>query len=153
MDSAISLNSALRFFLLFFFLFFSRVLRRRQNLLFMRQMSLFTHCSSTVYVLFMGPATTLFKKKLKIGPTVLFTHLKIILLQYFQFQFLVSAKISSIQTDSIGCDVVCLEFCTKLSFLELLSVPVKITTLTTFNNHSVIVWSESQIEYPCTKHY
>ena len=36
---------------------------------------------------------------LKMGPTTLFTHLKIILLQYFQFQFSVSAKISSIQTD------------------------------------------------------
>ena len=34
---------------------------------------------------------------LKIGLTVLFTHLKIILLQYFQFS--VSATISSIQTD------------------------------------------------------
>ena len=33
------------------------------------------------------------------GPTVLFMHLKIILLQYFQFS--VSATISSIQTDSI----------------------------------------------------
>ena len=36
---------------------------------------------------------------LKMGPTVLFTHLKIISLQCFQFQFSVSAKISSIQTD------------------------------------------------------
>ena len=35
---------------------------------------------------------------LKMGLTALFTHLKIILLQCFQFQFLVSAKISSIQT-------------------------------------------------------
>ena len=36
---------------------------------------------------------------LKMGSTALFTHLKIILLQYFQFQFLVSVKIRSIQTD------------------------------------------------------
>ena len=36
---------------------------------------------------------------LKMGPTTLFTHLKIILLQYFQFQFSVSTTISSIQTD------------------------------------------------------
>ena len=36
---------------------------------------------------------------LKMGPTALFTHLKIILLQCFQFQFSVSAKISSIQSD------------------------------------------------------
>ena len=36
---------------------------------------------------------------LKMGLTVLFTHLKIILLQCFQFQFSVSAKIRFIQTD------------------------------------------------------
>ena len=59
-------------------------------------MSLFTHCFGTVYALFMGPTTTLFIK-IKKGPTVLFTHLKIILLQCFQFS--VSATISSIQTD------------------------------------------------------
>ena len=35
---------------------------------------------------------------LKMGTTALFTYLKIISLQYFQFQFSVSAKISSIQT-------------------------------------------------------
>ena len=40
----------------------------------------------TVHALFTGRTTTLFKKKiLKMGPTVLFTHLKIILLQYFVF--------------------------------------------------------------------
>ena len=37
---------------------------------------------------------------LKIDLTVLFTHLKIILLQFFQFQFLILAKISSIQIHS-----------------------------------------------------
>ena len=36
---------------------------------------------------------------LKMGFTILFTHLKIILLQCFQFQFLISATISSIQTN------------------------------------------------------
>ena len=36
---------------------------------------------------------------LKMGFTVLFIHLKIISLQYFQFQFSVSAKISSIKTE------------------------------------------------------
>ena len=51
------------------------------------------HCSRTH--IFHFSATFL----LKIGPTILFTHLKIILLQCFQFQFSVSAKISSIQTD------------------------------------------------------
>ena len=35
---------------------------------------------------------------LKMGPTVLFTHLKIILLQYFQFSVFSFNKISSIQT-------------------------------------------------------
>ena len=40
----------------------------------------------TVHALFMGHTTTLFRKKiLKMDPIVLFTHLKIILLQYFQF--------------------------------------------------------------------
>ena len=75
-----------RLFLLFFFFFFFAFtrLRDRQNLLFIRQKTLFTHCSYTVYVLFTGPTT-------------LFTHLKIILLQFFQFP--VSATISSIQTD------------------------------------------------------
>ena len=37
-------------------------------------------------------------KNIKNSSTALFTHLKIILLQYFQFQFSVSTKISSIQT-------------------------------------------------------
>ena len=58
------------------------------------------HCSHTVHAL-LGPTTTLFRKKiLKMGLTVLFTHLKIILLQCFQF--LVSATISSIQTDPLS---------------------------------------------------
>ena len=56
------------------------------------------HCLHTVAALF----THL--KILKMGLKILFTHLKIILLQYFQFsvfnfQFLVSRKISCIQTD------------------------------------------------------
>ena len=59
------------------------------------------HCLCTVAALFMhclwDPQLLYSEKKLKIDPTILFTLLKIILLQYFQF--LVSAKISSIQTD------------------------------------------------------
>ena len=52
----------------------------------------------TVYALFPGPTTTLFrKKKLKIGFMVLYTHLKLILLQYFQFS--VFNKINCIQMD------------------------------------------------------
>ena len=38
---------------------------------------------------------------LKMSPMILFTYLKIILLQYFQFQFSDLAKISSIQMDPI----------------------------------------------------
>ena len=57
-------------------------------------MNINPHCSCTritLYrrhcALFTRPITTLFRKKknLKMGPTVLFTHLKIILLQCFQF--------------------------------------------------------------------
>ena len=48
--------------------------------------------------LFTGPTTTLFRKKiLKTGTTALSTHLKIILLQCFQFS--VFSKISYIRTD------------------------------------------------------
>ena len=46
------------------------------------------HCSRDLQVLFSAKTT------LKLGPTTLFTHLKIILLQYFQF-----SAISGIQTD------------------------------------------------------
>ena len=46
------------------------------------------HCLCTVYALFTGS-------------TALFTHLKMILLQCFQFS--VSAKISCIQTDPVVC--------------------------------------------------
>ena len=62
---SISAESCIVFFSLFFFFFFfllSRILGRRQNLLFMRQISLFTHYSGTVHVLFMGPTSTLLKK-------------------------------------------------------------------------------------------
>ena len=53
------------------------------------------HCSRTVHALVMGPTTTLFKKILEMGPTILFTYLKIILLQFSVF-----SKISCIQMDS-----------------------------------------------------
>ena len=55
--------------------------------------SVFMHCSRTHKFHF--SVTFL----LKMGLTALFTHLKIILLQCFQFQFSVSVTISSIQTD------------------------------------------------------
>ena len=47
--------------------------------------------------LFTGPTTTLFIKILKMGPTALFTHLKIIFLQRFRFS--VFSKISCIWID------------------------------------------------------
>ena len=47
--------------------------------------------------LFTGPTTTLLKKNFKMGLTALFTYLKIILLQCFQFS--VFNKINDIQTD------------------------------------------------------
>ena len=51
------------------------------------------HCLRTVAALFM------YLKILKMSPMALFTDLKIILLQCFQFSVL--AKISSIQTDPL----------------------------------------------------
>ena len=76
----------------FFFFFFSsawtvNLLCRDKNYCSYIVAVLFTYCSITVHAL----------KILKMGPAVLFTHLKIILLQCFQFS--VSATISSIQTD------------------------------------------------------
>ena len=67
--------ASLFFFLFLFFFFHAFPAFREKN-----------YCSRTVAALFMGPTTTLFRKNiLKMGPTVLFTHLKIILLQCFQF--------------------------------------------------------------------
>ena len=57
----------------------------------------FMHCSRTHKFHF----SAIFS--LKISPTALFTHLKIILLQCFQFQFSVLAKISSIQMNPLSC--------------------------------------------------
>ena len=73
--SAFSFQSfPLSFFLFSFFFFHSRV-SGRQNLMF-----------TIVTTLFMGPTVTLFRKKiLKMSPMALFTYLKIILLEYFQF--------------------------------------------------------------------
>ena len=67
----------------------------------MNSNALFMHMDSLCRrqsVLFMGPTISLFRKKnLKMGLTVLFTHLKIILLQYFQFSDF--NKINCIQID------------------------------------------------------
>ena len=56
------------------------------------------HCSQTHKFYF----STIFS--LKIGHTALFTHLKIILLQCFQFSIFNFSKINSIQTDHIKVD-------------------------------------------------
>ena len=68
------------------------------DLLCRRQLPLFMHCSSTVYIF----------KNIKMDPTVLFTYLKIILLQCFQF--LVSTKISCIQLDPEIAFHICVSF-------------------------------------------
>ena len=89
------------FFLSFCFFWLSRV-SKRQNLLFTIQMLLFTYCFGIIHVLLMRSTATLYQKKvLKMDLTIPFTHLKIILLQYFQFSifsFSISVTISSIQT-------------------------------------------------------
>ena len=83
--------------LFFFFFVFSRF--RSNRLLFSRICWLF-HCKQCICALFTDLQIPLFIIfSLKMGLTVLFTHLKNISLQYFQFQFSVSVKISSIQTD------------------------------------------------------
>ena len=83
---------------LFYLYFFSCMhFRGDKNSLITYCLTLFTHYSSIVHALFMGSTVTLLKKILKMGLTVLFIHLKIIFLQYFQFS--ISTKISCIQTD------------------------------------------------------
>ena len=72
----------------FFFFFFSSL----------RWLTLSTMNSVYVYCLQSHKLYFLATFLLKMGPKTLFTHLKIISLQCFQFQFSVSAKISSIQT-------------------------------------------------------
>ena len=67
-----------------FFLFLAVKFDFSIHVLFTRFRFSLTLC--IVHTLFMEPTSTLFrKKKLKMGLTTLFTHLKIILLQYFQF--------------------------------------------------------------------
>ena len=77
-----------------FFFFFS--LRVNNNLTWVHYAGDKNHCLRTVH---QYSRTVHSLKIFKMGLTVLFTYLKIILLQYFQF--LVSTTISSIQTDLI----------------------------------------------------
>ena len=80
----VGLDPHLSFAFAFFFFFFPllHAFQREQNSLFMYYLTLFTHCFGTVH----GTHSHFIQKKiLKMGPTVLFTHLKIILLQCFQF--------------------------------------------------------------------
>ena len=70
-------SGVLRFGFFFFFLSFFYVFQLLGDKF---------NCSCIVHSLFTGPTTTLFRKKiLKMGPMALFTYLKIILLEYFQF--------------------------------------------------------------------
>ena len=80
-------GSMFAFFSLSFFFFLLHAFRRRQNLLFTYCLTLFTHCFGTIHALFIGPTITLFKKILKINPTVLFTHIKIIYFVTIVFNF------------------------------------------------------------------
>ena len=90
----------------FFFLFFFHAFQRVMRLLFMycslnssRKCWLFhdkqwsMYCSRSHKLYFSETFS------LKMSPTILFTHLKIILLPYFQFSIFSFSKISSIQTD------------------------------------------------------
>ena len=79
--------------------------------LFVHCLLLFVHCSS--------------KNILKIGPTALFTHLKIILLQHFQFS--ISAKISCIQIEnwSSKSNILYFILLTKLELLNKYSLFLK----------------------------
>ena len=67
---------------------------------------------------------------LKMGPTILFTYLKIILLQCFQFQFSVSVTISLIQTNPLCLLgrplVVASSYWARYSFASTISVQPKV---------------------------
>ena len=85
-----------------FFFFFSCVLEECGNCCSLnsnRKYWLF-HRKQCIYALFTDQQILLFNNfSLKIDPMTLFTHLKIILLQCFQFSVFNFSKISSIQTD------------------------------------------------------
>ena len=88
-DSCVCI-SALRFSLLFFFLVQPAIVD-------------FVNYEQCIRALFTIPQIILSATfLLKMGPTILFTHLKIISLQCFQFQFSISAKINSIQTHPLS---------------------------------------------------
>ena len=96
-----SLKLCLRLRLVFFFFCFHAFWRNAAtvhwtaaaNVDFSTMNSAFVHCSRSHKFYF----SAIFS--LKMDSTVLFTHLKIILLQYFQFLIFSFSKISSIQTD------------------------------------------------------
>ena len=105
------LRLRLRFFTLFFFSPAADSFRE-QRLLFMWTVagncwlfSLFISSVGPWIVYGTHKSHFLVTFSLKLGPTILFTHLKIILLQCFQFSVFSFSKISSIQTDPI---LVCL---------------------------------------------
>ena len=124
------------FLSLFFFFLLSRVSGRRQNLLFIKQMSLFQYCSRTVHE---NHSHFIQKKKIKMGPTVLFTHLKIILLQYFQFQQKYAQSKRTLCLSLIFLEGSLPQHASllKLYGCSSLLIPIS-TTLTNFNLHHII---------------
>ena len=86
LDSAFSAESKLRFALFFFFFFFPHFTCSGTISTVVHCSGTVVHCSGTVVHCSSTVCYCLCTKKiLKMGPTVLFTHLKIILLQCFQF--------------------------------------------------------------------
>ena len=98
--------SSFFFFFFLFYFFFSRVLEKRGYCSYTVHWTVTTNVdfsavnSASVYCLCSHKFhfSTIFS--LKIGLTVLFTHLKIILLQYFQFSVFNFSKISGSQIKS-----------------------------------------------------
>ena len=79
-------GQCLCFGLFLFFFFFEKIISHG-----------IMHCSVDPQVFYLK------KKTLKLGSTVLFTHLKIFLLQYFKFS--IFSKISGIQTDPYSIEM------------------------------------------------
>ena len=104
LDTRVSVYARFVFSSFFFFLGFHAF--QGMRLLFMhcfmnsnRKCWLSTVNSATVHYLWTHKFHFSATFSLKMGPTALFTHLKIILLQCFQFSVFNFSKISSIQTD------------------------------------------------------
>ena len=88
------------FFFFFFFFFYAFYFRPGDNYHCSHVITLlFTHCSNTIYALFIGPTTTLFKKNIKNGShgtIYTFKNYFATVFSVFNFQFLISTKICCI---------------------------------------------------------